>query len=214
MSIRSRVKAFPLSDYRADENGAYRTPQNAQRNIFAAPLPVPPLASQDGTPPPLLIPARPALLDCSPAMPCGSRCPHISQTMSSDVILDTVPCLPSRPSSRPRPVLISYRIPDDIATQSITCDTGYDDIRFARPSPRPISSPYLLPAPLPAAPCRPTGRLETRRHPVRYSPRLPALSAYHHLTAPSHRFIHFIRLAPSHRFISRPAERPASSRPA
>lgn len=49
-----------------------------------------------------------------------------------------------------------------------------------------ISPPHLiailLPAPLPAEPCRQTGRLETRRHPVRYSPRLPALSACHHLT--------------------------------
>ena len=49
-----------------------------------------------------------------------------------------------------------------------------------------ISPPYLiailLPAPLPAAPCRPTGRIEARRHPSRYSSRLPVSSACHHLT--------------------------------
>ena len=76
-------------------------------------------------------------------------------------------CLPSRPSSRPRPVIISYRIPDDIKTQSITCDTGYDDIQLP---PRPSHRSYLLPAPLPAEPCRQTGRLKARRHPVCYSP--------------------------------------------
>lgn len=105
----------------------------------------------------------------------------------------------------------------------------------AQPSPRPISSPYLLPAQLPAAPCRQTGRIETRRHPVRYSPRLPALSACHHLThrpissahpfrpllsrlisrtpslarLPPMRLIHLIRPAPSHLLISRPATLPA-----
>lgn len=61
------------------------------------------------------------------------------------------------------------------------------------PSPRLISSPYLLPAPLPAEPCRPTGRLKARRHPVRYSPRLPVSPACHHLPAPSHRLIRSAR---------------------
>lgn len=95
--------------------------------------------------------------------------------MSYDVVIDTVSCLPYLrhlvfvpSSSRIRPVPISYRIPDDIATQSITGDTGYQ-LASPHPSPRPISSPYLLPTPLPAAPCRPTGRIETRRHPTRYS---------------------------------------------
>ena len=55
-------------------------------------------------------------------MPCGIQYHQKQLMMSSDVIIDTVPCLPSRPSSRIRPVLISYRIPDDIKTQSITCD--------------------------------------------------------------------------------------------
>lgn len=116
-------------------------------------------------------------------MPCGSRCPHISQMMSSDVIIDTATCLPSRPSSRPRHVIISYRIPDDTATQSITCDTGYDDICFRlvhlpAPSHRPTCFPPRFP------PNRVAQRVgsRARRHPVRYSPRLPALSACHHLT--------------------------------
>lgn len=50
----------------------------------------------------------------------------------------------SRQSSRPRPVIISYRIPDDTATQSITCDTGYDDIRLSL---RSISSLYFASRP-------------------------------------------------------------------
>lgn len=118
-------------------------------------------------------------------------------SMSSDVIIDTASCLPYRPSSRIRPVIISYRIPDDIATQSITYDIGYDDI----PLPPPFLSPpnliaLLLPAPLPAEPCRPTGRLKARRHPTRYSsrPRLICLFA----------LLHLICLVPSHRLI-RPA---------
>lgn len=106
-------------------------------------------------------------MSACPAMPCGSRYHRISQAMLSDVILDTVPCLPSRPSSRPRLVIISYRIPDDIATQSITGDTRYDDTRLPLISP-PISSLLLLPAPLPASPCRPTGRLKAQRNPTRY----------------------------------------------
>lgn len=67
----------------------------------------------------------------------------------------------------------------------------------AQPSPRPISSPYLLPAQLPAAPCRQTGRIETRRHPVRYSPRLPAIISPLHLIAPSHRLMRFARCLPA-----------------
>ena len=74
------------------------------------------------------------------------------------------PCLPYRrhlvfvPSPfRPRPVIISYRIPDDTATQSITCDTGYDDTFLLplRSSPRPISS-FLLAS-------RPASRPASRR---------------------------------------------------
>lgn len=144
MSIRSRVKAFPLSDYRADENGAYRTPQNAQRNIFAAPLPVPPLASQDGTPPPLLIPARPALLDCSPAMPCCSQYHRISSMMSSDVILDTVPCLPYRrhlvfvpSSSRIGYRMISKRNPSHAISDTTTSASPN---HLPAPSHRPTAS--------------------------------------------------------------------------
>ena len=159
----------------------------------------------------LLMPARSVI-------PCGSRYHRISSMMSSDALLDTVPCLPYRQSSRLRPGIISYRIPDDTATQSITCDTGYDDIPFP---PRPISSLLLLPAPLPASPCRQTGRLKARRHPVRCSLRLLAR------LVPSHRLIHqarclpplrhmrlihlihLIRSATSHRLISRPAQLPA-----
>lgn len=125
--------------------------------------------------------------------------------MSSDVILDTASCLPYRrhlvfvpSSSRPRYVIISYRIPDDIKTQSITCDTGYDDIRFARPSPRLISSLLLLPAPLPATPCCPTGRLKARRHPASYSlARLACLLISFHLIGSSHRLIRSARCLPA-----------------
>ena len=139
-----------------------------------------------------------------PAMSCGSQCHHISQTMPSDVITDTIPCLPSNPSSRPHLVIISYRTPDDTAMQSITDDTGYDDIPLPlRSSPRPHLIASLLPAPLSASPCRPTGRIKTRRHPTRYPYRL---------VSPVY------CLASSHRLISRPvllpAERPASPRPA
>ena len=108
------------------------------------------------------------------------------------------PCLPSRPSSRIRPVLISYRIPDDIATQSITCDTRYDDIRFLSA----ISPPHLialqLPAPLPATPCCPTGRLKARRHPASYSlARLACLLISFHLIGSSHRLIRSARCLPA-----------------
>lgn len=121
------------------------------------------------------------------------------------------PCLPSRPSSRPRHGIISYRIPDDTATQSITYDIGYDNTQVPpRPSPRRISSPYLLPAPLPAEPCRQTCRLETRRHPVRYSPRLPVSPACHHLPAPSHRLIRSARCFPA---LSAARRRSSASRP-
>lgn len=131
--------------------------------------------------------------------------------MFSDVIIDTVPCLPYRPSSRPRHGIISYRIPDDTATQSITYDIGYDNTQVPpRPSPRHISSPYLLPAPLPAEPCRQTCRLETRRHPVRYSPRLPVSPACHHLPAPSHRLIRSARCFPA---LSAARRRSSASRP-
>lgn len=111
-------------------------------------------------------------------MTCGIQYHQTHPMMSSDVILDTVHCLPYRQSSRPRPVIISYRIPDDTATKSITCDTGYDDTL-------PISSliALLLPAPLPASPCRLTDRLKARRHPTRYSSRLACLLAH---------LIHFI----------------------
>lgn len=110
---RSRSESSPLSNYRADENGAYRgTP--ARNTNRPAPLPIPHPASQDGKAPL----APPACF----VMPCGIQYHQKQLMMSSDVIIDTVPCLPSRPSSRIRPVLISYRIPDDIKTQSITCD--------------------------------------------------------------------------------------------
>lgn len=48
-------------------------------------------------------------------------------------------------------------------------------IRRHQLPPRPISSPPLLPAPLPASPCRPAGRLEARRHHTRYTHRLDCL---------------------------------------
>lgn len=136
----------------------------------------------------------PACLTARSPMPCGSQCHRISPRMLSDVIIDTASCLPYRPSSRIRPVIISYRIPDDIDTQSITCDTGYDHIRFLSA----ISPPHLialqLPAPLPAAPCRPTGRLEARCHPARYSlARLACLLISFHLIGSSHRLIRFAR---------------------
>ena len=140
----------------------------------------------------------------------------------------------SRSSSRPRPVIISYRIPDDIETQSIICDTGYDDISFRHAL---SHRPPLLPAPLPAEPCRPTGRPKARRHPTRYSlatrlAAMPCLLSSSHLIGssvppvaclprPTHAVaIHLIRPFPSHRLISRPAplpamlpaERPASPR--
>lgn len=64
-----------------------------------------------------------------------------------------------------------------------------------------ISPPHLiailLPAPLPAEPCRPTGRLETRRHPARYSTRLLAIISPLHLIAPSHRLIRSARCLPA-----------------
>lgn len=80
-----------------------------------------------------------------------------------------------------------------------------------RPS---ISPPHLiallLPAPLPAEPCRQTCRLETRRHPVRYSPRLPVSPACHHLPAPSHRLIRSARCFPA---LSAARRRSSASRP-
>lgn len=93
--------------------------------------------------------------------------------MSSDVILDTASCLSSNPSSRPRPVIISYRIPDDTATQPITCDTGYDDTS-------PISSPHCFP------PHRVVLRVGSRHDAIR----------------PGYSFRLLARLVPSHRPIS------------
>lgn len=103
-----------------------------------------------------------------------------------------------------------------------------------RPSPRLISSPYLLPAPLPAEPCRQTGRLKAQRHPTRYSltPRLVCLPSSHrsissahpfrpllarpvppHAIAPCHPFHAAHPSHSSHRLISsRPASRSASRR--
>lgn len=86
------------------------------------------------------------------------------------------PCLPYRPSSRLRPVPISYRIPDNTATQSITCDTGYDDIRFARPSPRLISLPYCFPPRFP--PHHVARRVGSRRDAIRFATRSLVLPAY------------------------------------
>lgn len=137
--------AYALSDKTSDEltKTAHTGYPRTQRNIFAASSISPPTSPHnEKTPHPIMI-AR-------PAMSCGSQCHHISQTMPSDVITDTVPCLPSRPPSRPRPVIISYRIPDDIATQSITGDTRYDDPRL------PLLSPPHLIAP---AASRPASRL-------------------------------------------------------
>lgn len=148
-------------------------------------------------------------------MPCGLRCHRISQTITSDVIIDTVPCLSYRPSSRPRPVIISYRIPDDTATQSITCDTGYDDTSL-------ISSPYRFPPHFPLH--RVAQRVGPKRdaHPNRYSSRLltrlDCLLVSSHLIGssvppvaclprPTHavaiHLIHLISLAPSHWLIAR-----------
>lgn len=69
----------------------------------------------------------------------------------------------------------SHAIPDTMTSASYP------------PSPRPISSPYLLPAPLPAEPCRPTGRLKGT------TPSCPLLA---------HSSCLLIHLVPSHRPIS------------
>lgn len=58
-----------------------------------------------------------------------------------------------------------------------------------RSSPRPISSLLLLPAPLPAEPCRLTGRLKARRHPTSYPLRLASPPCLLARFAPSHRLI-------------------------
>lgn len=111
--------------------------------------------------------------------------------MSSDVIIDTVPCLPYRrhivsvpSSSRPHLVIISYRIPDNVATQSITYDIGYQLAPLLSP---PNLIALLLHAPLPAEPCRPTGRLKARRHLICYSFRFDCLTVSSHLIGSSHR---------------------------
>ena len=117
-------------------------------------------------------------------MPCSSRCHRISSMMSSDVIIDTASCLPSRPPSRPRTVIISYRIPDDIATQSITGDTRYDDTRLPLISP-PISSPYCFPPRFP--PHRVARRVGSKHDAILHAIRI-ASTAYP--SRPSHRFIH------------------------
>lgn len=138
--------------------------------------------------------------------------------MSCDVVIDTVPCLPSRSSSRPRPVIISYRIPDDIETQSIICDTGYDDTS-------PIYRSYCFPPRFPPTVSPDgSGRGTTPSYTLHASPRLICLF----ISSPSHRvirparcllaplqhmrlihLIHLTRLVPSYRFISRPALLPA-----
>lgn len=86
----------------------------------------------------------------------------------------------------------------------------------------------LLPAPLPAEPCRPTGRLEARRHSIRYSPAcsLRPISSVHLIGSspvPPHfpscvppsvpprllaNPIHLIRLVPSHRLIAHISPQP------
>ena len=120
-------------------------------------------------------------------MPCSSRCHRISSMMSSDVIIDTASCLPSRPPSRPRPVIISYRIPDDIATQSITGDTRYDDTRLPLISP-PISSPYCFQPRFP--PHRVAQRVGSKHdailHTTRFALSLPACSPCFISSASSH----------------------------
>lgn len=147
-------------------------------------------------------------------MTCGIQYHQTHPMMSSDVILDTVPCLSYRPSSRPRPVIISYRIPDDTATQSITCDTGYDDTS-------PISSPYRFSPRFP--PHRVARRVGSRHDAILFAVRSVCLPASFHLigssvkpvTCPPLRhmrlihLIHLIRSATSHRLISRPAQLPA-----
>lgn len=105
-------------------------------------------------------------------MSCGIQYHQKQLSMSSDVILDTVPCLPYRPSSRPRPVIISYRIPDDTATQSITCDTGYDDTS-------PISSPYCFPPRFP--PHRVARRVGSRHDVILHAIRSVCLLVSSHL---------------------------------
>ena len=168
--------------------------------------------------------------------------------MSSDVVIDTVPCLPYRrhlvfvpSSSRPRPVIISYRIPDDTATQPITCDTGYDDISFhhaplpapshrptaSRPASRLIVSPdgsnrshdaILLATRLAAMPtCSPcpisSAHYRIISSPYPPSPLLACL--IRRTPSPSAfrlmRLIHLIRPAPSHRLIDTPVACPMRS---
>lgn len=109
-------------------------------------------------------------------MICGIQYHQTHPMMSSDVILDTVPCLSYRPSSRPRPVIISYRIPDDTATQSITCDTGYDDTS-------PISSPYRFPPRFP--PHRVARRVGSRHDAILFAVRFVCLPASFHLIGSS-----------------------------
>ena len=105
------------------------------------------------------------------------------------------PCLPYRrhlvfvPSpSRPRPLIISYQIPDDTATQSITCDTGYDDISFHH-APLPASSyrSYCFP---PRFPPNRVARRIGSRHELLVSTACPAspISSVHLPSRPASRF--------------------------
>lgn len=109
-------------------------------------------------------------------MTCGIQYHQTHPMMSSDVILDTVHCLPYRQSSRPRPGIISYRIPDDTATQPITCDTGYDDTS-------PISSSDCFPPRFP--PNRIARRVGSRHDAILFAVRFVCLPASFHLIGSS-----------------------------
>lgn len=144
--------------------------------------------------------------------------------MSSDVIIDTVPCLPYRRHLVPVPSSsrIGYRmIPPRNPSHAIP-DTTASASASLLSSPIASLIALLLPAPLPASPCRPTGRSETRRNPTRYSSRLVssrlACSYRLHLIGssvppvaclprPTHavaiHLIHLISLVSSHRLIAR-----------
>ena len=129
-SVQLSKSTTPIANAPSDETSDELTktahtgyPPRTQRNIFAVPLLSPPTVPQNG----------------KPHAPHTCLSYHIMRyPISSDVVHDVIGChhryrplLAVSPSSRPRPVIISYRIPDDTATQSITCDTGYDGISFS-----------------------------------------------------------------------------------
>lgn len=137
-----------------------------------------------------------------------------------------------------RPLLIISSVISSPSRHHLVSDTGWYRnvihrmryrIRRNPASAKPHLIALLLPAPLPAEPCRPTGRLEARRHPTRYSPRLISLACSYrrhligssvslvacyaptHAANPSHPS-HPLRYISSAHLPSRHTSRPASRR--